>query len=80
MKRIFELFGILLFVWLSMLLGLWLIFRFVVPLTLPIGGWLGRFLTGCARTGVSAVLAVSWLWVWRKIAYTCFWRRSKVVK
>jgi hypothetical protein len=64
--------GILLFVWASMLFGVWIIWKFVVPLQLP-----DPVLGGMAKVLLGAGLAALWLWAWRKITIIYFWRKIK---
>ncbi|MBS7644165.1 hypothetical protein KEJ26_06300 [Candidatus Bathyarchaeota archaeon] len=64
--------GILLFVWASMLFGIWIIWKFVVPLQLP-----NPVLGGVTKVSIGTGLAVLWLWTWRKATITYFWRTIK---
>lgn len=75
MRRIVKLILILLFVWGSMLLGNWLIWAFIVPLDLP-----NRALSGIVKVGLGGSLTLVWLWMWRMLADTYFWRTIKRLK
>jgi len=70
-----ALIGIAFFVWVSMLFGLWVTWKFVVPLQLP-----NPVLGDVAKVWLGAGLAVLWLWIWRKIANTYFWQTIKKKK
>ena len=79
MRKNVGLIGILVFVWLSMLLGFIIIFNIIIPLTdgIPIHGSIGNLIKGIIKVGTSGTLAVSWLQIWKKIAYNYFWRTIK---
>ena len=74
MRRIFGLFGMILIVWLSMLVGLAFIFGIVLPFNIPSKDWFSQFLTSVFQVGVSALLALLWLWMWKKLENLYFWR------
>lgn len=74
MKKIAWLFGVLLFVWFFMLFELWLILQVILPLTIEANGFFGTLLTGIVRVGAGAVSVIFWLWLWRRIEYTLFWK------
>jgi len=73
-RRIIDFVLILIFVWASMIFGLWLIDSVIVPLRLPISGFFGRVLTAILKVLVSAALVIFWLWLWREIVRRTFWR------
>jgi len=79
MRKNVGLIGILVFVWLSMLLGFVIIFNVIIPLTdrIPIPGSPGNLIKGIIKVGTSGALAVSWLQIWKKIEYNYFWRTIK---
>jgi len=70
-RRVLEFTLILLFMWICMILGLWLISEVIVPLELP--GTYDRRITDALKVAVSAGLAVFWLWLWREIVRKMFW-------
>ena len=71
-RRIFDFTLILLFMWICMILGLWLINEVIVPLELP--GINNRFITAILKVAASGGLALFWLWLWREIVKRMFWR------
>jgi hypothetical protein len=77
MSGVVWLFGILLFVWLGIIAGLWLVLEVILNITLPIAGWWGTLLTGALKIGASIILAIAWLWLWKRIEYVYFWRTVK---
>jgi len=74
-RRIFDFTLILLFMWICMILGLWLINEVIVPLELP--GINNRFITAILKVAASGGLALFWLWLWREIVKRMFWRALK---
>ncbi|RLI35095.1 hypothetical protein DRO55_05665 [Candidatus Bathyarchaeota archaeon] len=74
-RRVMDFVLIMLFVWASMLFGLWIIDTLVVPLRIPLPeNSLGDLLTATAKVLISAVLVLIWLWLWREIVRRTFWR------
>jgi len=80
MKKIFWLFGVLLFVWLIMLLELWLILQVILPMTVVADRFFGTLLTGVLRVGAGVASSIMWLWLWRSIEYALFWKIFKAHK
>ena len=76
-RRILDSVYILLFAWACMLLGAWLIDRFIVTLTVPIHGLLGVLLTSVSRVAIGALLVLVWLWLWRELVRVSFRRSLK---
>jgi len=71
-RRILDFIFILLFMWVCMILGLWLINEVIVPLEMP--GINNRVLTGILKVAMSSGLALFRLWLWREIVKRMFWR------
>ena len=71
-RRILDFIFILLFMWVCMILGLWLINEVIVPLEMP--GINNRVVTGILKVAMSSGLALFWLWLWREIVKRMFWR------
>jgi len=71
-RRILDFVFVLLFVWACMILGLWVISSFIVPLELSVTP--DAVLTGILRVAASAALVLAWLWIWRGIVRRMFWR------
>jgi len=74
-RRILDFTLILLFMWICMILGLWLISRVIVPFELP--GINSNIITAILKVAASAGLALLWLWLWREIVKRMFWRTLK---
>jgi hypothetical protein len=77
-RRILDFVFILLFVWVCMILGLWVIERVIVPMQLP--GITDMLITGILKIGFSAGLVLFWLWLWREIVKKMFWHAMKKQK
>ena len=71
-RRILDFVFILLFVWSFMILGFWVIDKYVVPLELP--GVTNNVLTATLKVAISASLVLFWLWLWREIVKRMFWQ------
>lgn len=53
--------------WGSMILGAYIAAAFLIKFSIPISGWLGSFLTNIARTSLGVVIALIWLYSWKKL-------------
>jgi len=62
-----EIGGILLIVWLSFILMLLFLEVYIIPLQLPIIGYVGRVITGIIRAATGVGLFITWLFVWNHI-------------
>lgn len=71
-RRIIDFTSILIFLWASMILGLWIIDSIIVPLSLP-SGPVGSLLTNIAKPAISFAMVFLWLWIWKKIVEKRFW-------
>ena len=74
-RRILDFIFILLFIWACMILGLWIIDSFIVPLELP--GITNDIITGTLKVGMSSAMVLFWLWLWREIIKRMFWRTMR---
>jgi len=74
-RRILDFVFILLFVWIFMLLGFWIIDTWIVP-DLPLGS-IGRGISNVAKSVISVLLVLLWLWIWREIVKRTFWGALK---
>ena len=74
-RRILDFTLILLFMWICMIVGLWLINEVIVPLELP--GINNRVVTATLKVAASVGLALFWLWLWREIIKRMFWHTLK---
>jgi len=74
-RRLLDFTIILVFVWICMIIGLWLISEVIVPL--EISGIDDRFVEATLKVAVSAGLVLFWLWLWREIVKIMFWHTLK---
>ncbi|MCW4019939.1 MAG: hypothetical protein NWF14_01735 [Candidatus Bathyarchaeota archaeon] len=74
-RRILDFVSILLFVWICMLLGLWIIDSIIVPLELP--ETMNYLVTATLKVAISAAMVLFWLWLWRELIRRMFWRTMK---
>ena len=74
-RRILDFTIVLLFVWVCMIIGLWLINEVIVPL--KISGINNHFVEATLKVAISAGLVLFWLWLWREIVKVMFWHTLK---
>jgi len=74
-RRVLDFVFVLLFIWACMILGLWVIDSFIVPLQLP--GVTDDIMTAILKVAISAVMVLVWLWLWREMVKRMFWRAVK---
>jgi len=74
-RRILDFSFLLVFVWACMILGLWIIHSYIVPLQYP--GVMNDIMTAILKVMISAMMVLFWLWLWREIAKRMFWRTVK---
>ena len=70
-RRILDFVFILLFVWVCMMFGLWIIENLIVPMSIP---GVRRYIINTIQVVVSAVMVLLWLGIWRWLATNIFWR------
>jgi len=73
-RQVLGISAILLMVWTMIFIGAWIISAFVVPLDLRIDGWWGRAVTSSVKVLLGSLLALTWLWIWKTVAQTYFWK------
>ena len=71
-RRVIDFMIILLFVWVCMIGGLWLIDYWIIPLEIP--GVEKGYIVNIVQVVISTVLVLSWLLLWKKLATWMFWR------
>jgi len=71
-RRVLDFVIILLFVWISMICGLWLINSWIIPLEIP--GVEKAFIVNIVQVVISTVLVLLWLLLWKRLASWMFWR------
>lgn len=77
MGRVLSLIAIILFVWFSLLFGLFIIVKYILELSIPLSGVVGSVLAGVIRVVVASSIAMFWLILWKKIAEFYFWKNMR---
>ena len=70
-RRILDFVILLLYVWGCMILGLWVIDAFIVPMTIP---GVNGYLVNVIQVVISASMVLLWLLMWRWLSKSMFWR------
>ena len=70
-RRILDFVILLLYVWGCMILGLWVIDAFIVPMTIP---GANRYVVNVIQVVISASMVLLWLLMWRWLSKSMFWR------
>ena len=70
-RRILDFVILLLYVWGCMILGLWVIDAFIVPMSIP---GVNGYVVNVFQVVISASMVLLWLLMWRWISKTMFWR------
>lgn len=77
MNRVLSLIGIVIFVWLSLMLGLFIIVKYILELSIPLSGVVGGVATGIIRVVAAFSIAMFWLVLWKKMAEFYFWKNVR---
>jgi len=75
--RVLSLVFIIVFVWFSLMFGLFIIVKYVLELSIPLSGIVGSVLAGIVRVVAASSIAIFWLILWKKIADFYFWRNMR---
>ena len=74
MREIFGLILIIIFVWLTMLTGLVVIFASLPLLIITLSERIGRFLESIVVAGIATAMVLIWLLLWKELAFRYFSR------
>ncbi|TRO60732.1 hypothetical protein E2P64_01830 [Candidatus Bathyarchaeota archaeon] len=74
LRAIFGLVLIIFFVWLTMLIGLVVIFVSLPLLIVTLSKTIGRFFESVAVVGIASVMVLIWLVIWKELAFRYFSR------
>ena len=77
LKRLASLVGFVIVAWLSIIFGLFTVFRLIFEVTLLSQSEFTPTMLGITRILVGAAVAVSWLLIWRKLAERYLWQKLK---
>jgi len=75
--RVLSLVFIIVFVWFSLMFGLFIIVKYVLELSIPLSGIVGSVLAGIIRVVAASSIAIFWLILWKKIADFYFWKNIR---
>ena len=70
-RRILDFVILLLYVWGCMILGLWVIDTFIVPMAIS---GLNGYVVNVIQVVISASMVLLWLLMWRWLSKSMFWR------
>jgi len=76
-SRLASLIALIFFVWLSIVFGLFIVFRVIFEISLPWQNALTPSIVGVLRVVLSTVVGGIWLLAWWKLANVYLWRRLK---
>lgn len=74
MGRVLSLIAIVVFVWLSLIFGLFIIIKYILEFSIPLSGVVGSVLIGIIRVVAAFSIAMFWLILWKKMAEFYFWK------
>ena len=74
MREILGLILIIIFVWLTMLTGLVVIFASLPLLIITLSERIGRFLESIVVAGIATAMVLIWLLLWKELAFRYFSR------
>ncbi|MGB6681577.1 MAG: hypothetical protein WBF08_09700 [Candidatus Bathyarchaeia archaeon] len=74
LRTIFGLILIIFFVWLTMLIGLVVIFASLPLLILTLSETIGRFFESIVVASIASVMVLIWLVIWKELAFRYFSR------
>ena len=70
-RRILDFVILLLYVWGCMILGLWVIDAFIVPMSIP---GVNGYVVNVIQVVISVSMVLLWLLMWRWLSKSMFWR------
>jgi len=77
LNRLASLIALTVVVWLSIVFGLFIVFRVIFEISLPWQNMLAPAIIGVSRVILSAMVGIAWLLVWWKLANLYLWRKLK---
>jgi len=72
-SRLASLIALVFVAWLSMVFGLFVVFRVIFEVTLPWQSTLTPTVVGVSRVVLSGLMGIAWLLVWWKLANLYLW-------
>jgi len=77
LKRMASLLGLIVVAWLTILFGLFAIFRLIFEFTMPSQSGFTPIMIGILRILFGAGVGIAWLVIWQKLASIYLWRNLK---
>jgi len=77
LSRLASLTALIVVAWLSILFGLFIVFRVIFEITLPWQSALTPAIVAVSRILLSAMVGVAWLLIWWKLANVYLWRKLR---
>ena len=77
MGRVLSLIAIVVFVWLSLMFGLFIIIKYILEFSIPLSGVVGSVLIGTIRVVAAFSITMFWLILWKKMAEFYFWNSMR---
>lgn len=77
LNRLLSLTVLVVVAWISIVFGLFIVFRVIFEVTLPWQNALAPLVVGVSRVMLSALIAVAWLVTCWKLANLYLWRRLR---
>jgi len=75
--RVLSLIAIVVFVWLSLMFGLFIIIKYILEFSIPLSGVVGSVLIGTIRVVAAFSITMFWLILWKKMAEFYFWNSMR---
>lgn len=77
MGRVLSLIAIVVFVWFSLMFGLFIIVKYILELSIPLSGIVGSALAQIVRVVAASSVTIFWLILWKKVAEFYFWKNMR---
>ena len=77
LRRLASLIGLVIVAWLTIVFGLFAIFRLIFEFTLSSATELPTGVVGVLRVLLSVAVGFAWLFIWQKLASVYLWRNLR---
>ena len=75
--RVLSLVAMVVFVWLSLMFGLFIMVKYILEFSIPLSGVVGSIVTGIVRVVAAVSIAMFWFLLWKKVAEFYFWKNVR---
>jgi hypothetical protein len=76
-RRLISLVALIFFVWVSIVFGLFIVFRVIFEISLPWQSSLAPAIVAVLRIGLGGLVCVTWLLAWWKFANLYLWKKLR---